>query len=49
MDDRADSDVAEDEKEEEDEPLDLFDRYVWGFFVGQQLQICACSGPCHET
>jgi hypothetical protein len=29
-----DSDVAEDEKEEEDEPLDLFDRYVRGFFAG---------------
>jgi hypothetical protein len=34
MDDRADSNVAEDEKGEEDEPLDLFDRCVRGFFVG---------------
>jgi hypothetical protein len=34
MDDRTDSDVAEDEKEEEDKSLDLFDRYVRGFFAG---------------
>jgi hypothetical protein len=34
MDDRTDSDVAEVEKEEEDKPLDLFDRCVRGFFAG---------------
>jgi hypothetical protein len=38
-DDIADSDVAEDEKEEVGEPLDLFDSYVQGFVLihGSQL------------
>jgi hypothetical protein len=48
-DDRTDSNVAENEKEEEDEPLDLFD--MQGFWLShgrQRLQICVRSSPCRQ-
>jgi hypothetical protein len=38
-DDIADSDVAEDEKEELSEPLDLFDAYVQGFVLSHGRQL----------
>jgi hypothetical protein len=34
----ADNDVAEDEKEKIDEPLDLFDSYVQGFVLSHGRQ-----------
>jgi hypothetical protein len=39
-DDIADSDVAEDEKEEVSESLDLFDSYVQGFVLSHGRQLC---------
>jgi DNA polymerase elongation subunit (family B) len=38
-DDEADSDVAEDEKEEVSESLDLFDSYVQGFVLRHSRQL----------
>jgi hypothetical protein len=38
-DDIADSDVAEDEKEEVSESLDLFDSYVQGFVLSHSRQL----------
>jgi hypothetical protein len=38
-DDIADSDVAEDDKEEVSESLDLFDSYVQGFVLSHSRQL----------
>jgi hypothetical protein len=38
-DDTADSDVAENGKEEVDEPLDMFDSYVQGFVFSHGRQL----------